>query len=65
MEYKKFSQEQLNRAKNADIISFLTAYIGFELRQRGISPDVISDFILYIFEAPIDLMSHCTMTDQA
>ena len=35
MEYKKFSQEQLDRAKNADIISFLTAYMGFEFRQSG------------------------------
>ena len=35
MEYKKFSQEQLERAKNADIISFLTAYMGFDFKQSG------------------------------
>ena len=35
MEYKQFSPEQLDRAKNADIISFLTAYMGFDFKQSG------------------------------
>ena len=26
MEYRKFSQEQLDKAKNADLIAFLSAY---------------------------------------
>ena len=35
MEYKKFTPEQLERAKNADIISFLSAYMGFDFKQSG------------------------------
>ena len=35
MEYKKYSQEQLERAKNADIIAFLSAYMGLEFKRAG------------------------------
>ncbi len=35
MEYKKFSDEQLDRAKNADIISFLSGYYGLEFKRAG------------------------------
>lgn len=35
MEYKKFSPEQLDKAKNADIIEFLNAYMGFEFKKAG------------------------------
>lgn len=35
MEYKKFSNEQLERAKNADLIEFLRAYMGFEFKKIG------------------------------
>ena len=35
MEYKKFSQEQLDRAKNADLIEFLRAYMGLEFKKAG------------------------------
>ncbi len=35
MEYQKFSPEQLDRAKNADIIDFLRAYMDFEFKKRG------------------------------
>ena len=35
MEYKKFTDEQLNRAKNADTVEFLKAYYGFDFRQAG------------------------------
>ena len=34
MEYKKFSDKQLSRAKNADIIEFLKAYCGFDFKKR-------------------------------
>ena len=35
MEYKKFTPEQLDRAKNADIIVFLGAYMGLEFKTSG------------------------------
>ena len=35
MEYKKFTPEQLDRAKNADIIAFLGAYMGLEFKPSG------------------------------
>ena len=35
MEYKKYSQKQLERAKNADIIAFLSAYMGLEFKRAG------------------------------
>ena len=35
MEYKKFTPEQLDRAKNADIIAFLGVYMGFEFKASG------------------------------
>ena len=35
MEFKKFSEEQLERAKNADIISFLSGYYGLEFKRAG------------------------------
>ena len=35
MEYKKFTPEQLDRAKNADLIEFLRAYYGFEFKSAG------------------------------
>ena len=35
MEYKKFSPEQLDRAKNADLIDFLGAYMGLEFKKTG------------------------------
>ena len=35
MEYRKPTQEQLERAKNADIIEFLKSYMGFEFKQSG------------------------------
>ena len=35
MEYKKFSPEQLEKAKNADLISFLSAYMGLEFKRAG------------------------------
>ena len=35
MEYRKFSQEQLDRAKNADLIAFLSAYMGLEFKRAG------------------------------
>ncbi|MDD6489350.1 MAG: DUF3991 domain-containing protein [Clostridia bacterium] len=35
MEYKKFSSEQLDRAKNADLIDFLGEYMGLEFKKAG------------------------------
>ena len=35
MEYKKFTPEQLDRAKNADLIEFLRAYYGLEFKTAG------------------------------
>ena len=35
MEYKKFTDEQLDRAKNADIIAFLGAYNGWTFKKAG------------------------------
>ena len=35
MEYKQFSPEQLDRAKNADLIAFLSAYMGVEFKKAG------------------------------
>ena len=35
MAYKKFTPEQLDRAKNADLIEFLRAYYGFEFKTAG------------------------------
>ena len=35
MEYRKFSQEQLDKAKNADLIAFLSAYMGLEFKRAG------------------------------
>ena len=35
MEYKKFTPEQLDRAKNADIIAFLGAYNGWTFKKAG------------------------------
>ena len=35
MEYKKFTDEQRDRAKNADLVSFLSAYMGFEFKRAG------------------------------
>ena len=35
MEYKKFTDEQLDRAKNADLIEFLKAYMNFEFKKAG------------------------------
>lgn len=35
MEYKKFTPEQKERAKNADLIAFLGAYMGFEFKKAG------------------------------
>ena len=35
MEYKRFTDEQLSRAKNADTVEFLKAYYGFDFRQAG------------------------------
>ena len=35
MEYKKFTDEQLDRAKNADIIAFLGAYNGWTFKKTG------------------------------
>lgn len=35
MEYKKVTPEQLDRARNADIIEFLKSYMGFEFKQSG------------------------------
>ena len=35
MEYKQFSPEQLDRAKNADLIAFLSAYMGLEFKRAG------------------------------
>ena len=35
MEYKKFTPEQLDRAKNADIIAFLGVYMGLEFKASG------------------------------
>ena len=35
MEYRKFSQEQLDKAKNADLIAFLSAYMGLEFKKAG------------------------------
>ncbi|MBQ5563147.1 MAG: hypothetical protein IIT39_07155, partial [Clostridia bacterium] len=35
MEYKKFTSEQLDRAKNVDIIAFLGAYMGLEFKPSG------------------------------
>ncbi len=35
MEYRKFSQEQLDRAKNADLVAFLSAYMGLEFKRAG------------------------------
>ena len=35
MEYKKFSPEQLDMAKNADLVSFLSAYYGYDFKQSG------------------------------
>ena len=35
MEYRKPTQEQLERAKNADIIEFLKSYMGFEFKPSG------------------------------
>lgn len=35
MEYKKFTPEQLERAKNADLVSFLSAYYGYDFKQVG------------------------------
>jgi hypothetical protein len=35
MEYKKFTPEQLERAKNADTVSFLSAYYGYDFKQIG------------------------------
>ena len=33
MEYRKFSQEQPDKAKNADLIAFLSAYMGLEFKR--------------------------------
>ena len=35
MEYKKFSEEQLRRAKNADTIEFLKKHCGFDFKPAG------------------------------
>ena len=35
MEFRKFSQEQLDKAKNADLIAFLGAYMGLEFKRSG------------------------------
>ena len=35
MEYKKVTPEQLDRARNADIIEFLKSYMGFEFKRSG------------------------------
>ena len=35
MEYKRFTEEQKEQARNADIINFLGAYMGFEFKQTG------------------------------
>ena len=35
MEYKRFTEEQKEQARNADIISFLGDYMGFEFKQAG------------------------------
>ncbi len=35
MEYRKVTSEQLNRARNADIIEFLQSYMGFEFKPSG------------------------------
>lgn len=35
MEYRKATSEQLDRARNADIIEFLQSYMGFEFKRSG------------------------------
>lgn len=35
MEYKKFTPEQLERAKNADLVSFLSAHYGYDFEKSG------------------------------
>lgn len=35
MEFKKFTPEQIDRAKNVDIIEFLKSYMGFDFKQSG------------------------------
>ena len=35
MEYKKFTPEQLERAKNTDLVDFLKEYMGFEFKKAG------------------------------
>ena len=35
MEYKRFTEEQKEKARNADIINFLGSYMGFEFKQAG------------------------------
>ena len=35
MEHKIFTPEQKQRAKNADLIEFLKAYMGFEFKKAG------------------------------
>ena len=35
MEYKKFSPEQVDRARNADLVSFLSAHYGFDFKKTG------------------------------
>ena len=35
MEFKKFTPEQLDKAKNADIIAFLNGYMGLEFKPSG------------------------------
>ena len=35
MEHKIFTSEQKQRAKNADLIEFLKAYMGFEFKKAG------------------------------
>ena len=35
VEYKRFTEEQKEKARNADIINFLGSYMGFEFKQAG------------------------------